>query len=413
MTQYRSFDSPAAATHPALGQLYNLITGDEDARVCKDIPPESCDDQPRNFFAYLSANTLNKVADELSSSKLVLPWMFGALGAPAALAGFLVPIRESGVLLPQMAVAAYVRRMPRRQPVWLLGGLLTALALFGMAGSAMLLDGAAAGWSVIAMLIVFSLARGLCSVSAKDVLGKTVSKSRRGRLMGWSAGVGGVLTLALGIGLTGIPLEQAGREIFALMLFGAGLLWLVALVLFAGIREQPGATGGGGNAFQVALDNLRLLRDDPPFRQFVFGRTSMLAVALAPPFYVLLAHQSAAGDLAGTAPDDEPVRRFVCFHAVRAQHGDGRADPVAFLDAQFLGAADDRFALREGGEHGEDRELVDHRGDVAFRHLHALQVCGACREIDQPFAGGVTRFLGAEVGAHQVGDIVEAGAGRV
>ncbi|MCB1722627.1 MAG: MFS transporter [Chromatiaceae bacterium] len=299
MTQYRSFDSPAAATHPALGQLYNLITGDEDARVCKDIPPESCDDQPRNFFAYLSANTLNKVADELSSSKLVLPWMFGALGAPAALAGFLVPIRESGVLLPQMAVAAYVRRMPRRQPVWLLGGLLTALALFGMAGSAMLLDGAAAGWSVIAMLIVFSLARGLCSVSAKDVLGKTVSKSRRGRLMGWSAGVGGVLTLALGIGLTGIPLEQAGREIFALMLFGAGLLWLVALVLFAGIREQPGATGGGGNAFQVALDNLRLLRDDPPFRQFVFGRTSMLAVALAPPFYVLLAHQSAAGDLAG------------------------------------------------------------------------------------------------------------------
>jgi MFS family permease len=281
-----------------LDQLYNLVTGDEDARVCKDIPAESCDDQPRNFFAYLGANTLNKLADELSSARLVLPWMLGALGAPAAFTGFLVPIRESGVLLPQMAVAAYVRRMPLRKPVWLLGATLSALALFGLAAAAALLEGAAAGWAVIAMLVVFSLARGLCSVSAKDVLGKTVSKSRRGRLMGWSASVGGLLTLALGAWLAGVSFEAAGHEIFALMLAGAGALWLVALLSFAAIREQPGATEGGGNALKVAADNLRLLRDDRPFRAFVFGRISLLAVALAPPFYVLLAQQQASGNLA-------------------------------------------------------------------------------------------------------------------
>ncbi|MCB1800716.1 MAG: MFS transporter [Gammaproteobacteria bacterium] len=299
MTQLPPFESSGKASEDTLGQLYNLITGDEDARVCRDIPPESCHDQPRNFFAYLGANTLNKVADELSSAKLVLPWMLGALGAPAAFTGFLVPIRESGVLLPQMAVAAYVRRMPQRKPVWLLGALLSALALVGMAAAAMWLDGATAGAAVIGLLVVYSLARGLCSVSAKDVLGKTVSKSRRGRLMGWSAAAGGVLTLALGLWLTGVSFDDAGREIFAVMLFGAAMLWLIALVLFGSILEQPGSTEGGGNALQVARENLRLLRDDQPFRQFVFGRTSMLAVALAPPFYVLLAQQSAAGDLAG------------------------------------------------------------------------------------------------------------------
>jgi hypothetical protein len=160
------------------------VAGDEDARVCKDIPSESCNDQPRNFFAYLGANTLNKVADEMSSARLVLPWRLGALGAPAMFTGFLVPIREAGVLLPQMAVAALVRHLPRRQPVWLLGALLSALALFGMAAAALLLDGAAAGRATVTLLVVFRLARGLCSVSAKDVLGKTVSKSRRGRLLG-------------------------------------------------------------------------------------------------------------------------------------------------------------------------------------------------------------------------------------
>ena len=279
-----------------LDSLYDLVTGDEDARVCKDIPPDACNDQPRNFFAYLGANTLNKVADELSSARLVLPWMLGAVGAPAAFAGFLVPVREAGVLLPQMAVAAYVRRMPLRKPVWLLGAGLSGLALFGIAASALLLEGEAAGWAVIGLLVLFSLARGLCSVAAKDVLGKTVSKSRRGRVMGWSAAVGGVLTLALGAWLSVRGLESSGVALYAGLFATAGLLWLIAVFAFSAIREQPGATEGGGNALRVALDNLRLLRDDRPFRLFVFGRVSLLAVALAPPFYVLLAQQMASGD---------------------------------------------------------------------------------------------------------------------
>lgn len=92
---------PMARLSAQREKLYDLITGDEDARVCRGIPSDACDDQPHNFFAYLGANSLSKVADELSSARLVLPWLLGALGAPAAFTGFLVPIRESGVLLPQ------------------------------------------------------------------------------------------------------------------------------------------------------------------------------------------------------------------------------------------------------------------------------------------------------------------------
>ena len=174
-------------TSQTIEDLYNRITGDEDARVCKDIPESACHDQPRNFFAYLVANLLGKISDEIASAKLVIPWMFGALGVPALFTGLLVPIREAGVLVPQLAVAAYVRRLPVRKSVWIVGAVLSALSLFGMAAAAVSLEGTAAGGVIVAMLVVFSLARGLCSVSAKDVLGKTVSKSRRGTLMGWSA----------------------------------------------------------------------------------------------------------------------------------------------------------------------------------------------------------------------------------
>jgi hypothetical protein len=284
---------------PSLDSLYDLVTGDEDARVCRDIPAEACNDQPRNYFAYLVANLMTKVADELSSAKLILPWLMSALGAPVALVGFLVPVRESGVLLPQLAVAAYVRRLPIRKGVWVLGSLLSALALMAMAAAAATLTGAAAGWAILALLAVFSLARGLCSVSAKDVLGKTVSKARRGNLMGLSAAIAGVLTLVLGLYLQLLGETAASAGVIAWLLAGGALVFALSALVFGRIREQPGATEGGGNALAVAIASLGLLRSDAEFRRFVMVRVSLLSVALAPPFYVLLAQERTGGDLGG------------------------------------------------------------------------------------------------------------------
>ena len=288
-----------AKASETIEDLYNRITGDEDARVCKDIPEEACKDQPRNFFAYLWANLLGKVADEIASAKLVIPWLFGSLGVPASFTGFLVPIREAGVLLPQLIVAAFIRHMPIRKPVWLLGSVLSALSLFGMGIAALTLEGSAAGSIFIFMLIIFSLSRGLCSVSAKDVLGKTISKSRRGALMGWSASLSGLAILGIGIWLGTTELENAGNFIFSGLLFTGGLLWLLATIIFAMIKEQPGATEGGGNALTVALKQMALLKTDKQFQQFVIARALLLSIALSPPFYVLIAQASSGVSLTG------------------------------------------------------------------------------------------------------------------
>lgn len=282
-----------------IDNLYDLVTGDEDARVCKDIPDSACAHQPRNFFAYLFANLFNKIADEVASAKLTLPWLLGALGAPAVFTGFLVPLREAGVLLPQMVVAAYIRAMPLRKPVWLLGGLLSALSLFGMAAAAMTLEGTTAGITIVSLLAVFSLSRGLCSVSAKDVLGKTVSKSRRGILMGYSSAIAGVAVLAVGAIISLTDHNEPPLWLFAALLAGAGLVWLGAIAAFALIQEIPGSTEGGGNALQTALTHIRSLRENRDFRRFVIARVLLLAVALAPPFYVLMAQAQVGGGMGG------------------------------------------------------------------------------------------------------------------
>lgn len=275
----------------ALGWMYDKITGEEDARVCKDIPDSACQHQPRNFFGYLAGNTFSKMADELSSARLILPWLFAALGAPMALVGFLVPIREAGVLMPQLLVAALVRSRPKRKGVWMLGAVLSALALLAMAGVALTLDGFIAGLCLLVLLVIYSLARGLCSVAAKDVLGKTVSKTRRGTLMGYSSGVSGLLVLALGLGLMFFPELKQNAVLLGIFLLVAALCWAVGLLGFGFIREQAGSTEGGGNALQVAVSQLALLRSDQHFRRFVWARALLLSLALAPPFYVVMVQQ--------------------------------------------------------------------------------------------------------------------------
>jgi hypothetical protein len=283
---------------PATTALYDLITGDEDARVCKDIPDESCKHQPFNFFLHLLGNFFTKLADEIASARLVFPWVLGLLGAPMLLVSLVVPIRESGVLLPQLFIAAKIRAIALRKYVWLFGGLLSGFALWAC-GFALFLDLKAenASWLVFAALLVFSFARGICSVAAKDVLGKTVSKSRRGTLMGLATSVSGLFTLLLGLNL-GFYNQIKNNELILASLFGiAGLCWIVASFAIWAIREEPGATTGGGNAGIEALKSLRLLKEDKPFRNFVILRTLLLSVSLGAPMLIILA-QDALGNAA-------------------------------------------------------------------------------------------------------------------
>ncbi len=76
----------------------------------------------------------------------------------------------------------------------------------------------------------------------------------------------------------------------ALLLLAASL-WVIAGVLFAGVDEHPGETGGGGNAINDAVSSLSLLKTDRLFRHFVITRALLLCSALASPYFVVLAQQ--------------------------------------------------------------------------------------------------------------------------
>ncbi|MCE8003533.1 MULTISPECIES: MFS transporter [Billgrantia] len=279
-------------------RLYEWLTGDEDSRMCKDIADEACDEQPRNFFLHLFASLGNKLADELSSARLVLPWLLGVIGAPLWMVGLLVPIREAGALLPQLFVAGFIRLKPQRKWAWVVGGCLQALAAAALALLALIGQGGLGGALVLITLVALSLARGLSSIATKDVLGKTIAKQRRGNLLGWSGSVAGAVTLAAG-GVLMLFEDRPGELALAALLGVAALGWAVNALCAARIAEVPGAVEGGENAWNSIKLGLRLLREDRNFLHFNLSRALLLASALALPYVALLGQQQSGAELGG------------------------------------------------------------------------------------------------------------------
>jgi hypothetical protein len=278
-------------------RAYQALVNEEDARVCKDIDDRACRVVPGNFLLQVITQFFTKLGDAIANPKTILAWMLSALGAPGVFTAFLVPIRESGSLIPQLLIASYVRLQPIRKWTFVAGCILQAIAVLAMAAVAVTLTGTAAGFGLLGALVVFSLSRGLCSVASKDVLGKTVPKTRRGRVSGWSEFLAGLVTIGVGVLLLLDLRDPGDMGTYLILLSIAGGLWLVAAATYAMIREFPGATEGGGNAITEGLGRLRLLRDDPPFRNFVIARSLLLCSALSAPFFIMLAHEQTEGAL--------------------------------------------------------------------------------------------------------------------
>ncbi len=277
---------------------YKFITTEEEHRACEAIPEQACTDVPRNFFLNAINGACTKLAEQLASPGLVLPWFLAALGAPTMIAGWLTPAKEAGSLIPQLAVAGTIRGFPRRKWFWTAAGIIQAVMLAGMIAAALLLPGSAAGWAVLVLLTLFAMASGMGSVAFSDVVGKTIPKKRRGRLLGVRATIGGILTLGVGLWL---KLTLQGNEDIHVYLWLIGIavvLWAVAAVFFGMISEVPGAKEGGRNAIKEAGRGFELIRQTPGFGKFLTARGfALLAVELALPFYALHARSLFGGNI--------------------------------------------------------------------------------------------------------------------
>lgn len=269
-----------------------------------EMPAEVRADVAPNGLRQVFANALQSSGDQAVNASTVLPWLLSVLGVPAALTGLLVPIRESGSMLPQAVLTPLVLRVRRRKWVFVAGAVVQSSAVAAMAVVAATGDGLSAGVAIIVALAVFALGRCLCSIASKDVQGRTIPKGERGQINGLATTAAGVVAITLGLGIRLLGGEDLGPTQFAGLFAGAAALWAGVAIVYSGVREpspeEQGADAGddAGESGWLA-QTFALVRDDKPFRDFVVVRSLLLVSALSPPFVVMASIESGAGALSG------------------------------------------------------------------------------------------------------------------
>lgn len=248
--------------------------------------------QEYNARRFVWSNGLQGIGDQIVAAKTVLPWLFTAAGVPAVFTSLLVPIRESGSMLPQAALTPWVTSQALRKRVWLIGSWGQAISAGCIALSAMLLDGAVLGVAVLLLLAALSVFRALCSIAGKDVQGRTIDKGRRGRITGRATALSGGFTLAIGLLLSVLPNELPRWGIVTLLAVGAST-WAFASLVFGTIKEPAERPAPPSTNTWVA-DTLNLVKGDRQLQKFLVVRSLMLVTALSTPFIVVLAQAEGA-----------------------------------------------------------------------------------------------------------------------
>ena len=248
----------------------------------------------------ITAQSATRLGDVLTNPKTVLTWLLSALGAPGALLSLLVPVRESGSMLPQVVISDWVKRVERRKWIFVAGAVAQAMAIAAMGLAAWKLPPAVASGVVLVALAAFAVARSFCSVSSKDVLGRSVPKGFRGRVSGTSNAISGVLSAAAAVSLIFAGGSDLAAVWLAQLVLGASLLWVLGAAFYSLVAE-PRQEGKRDQGRQGWSERLSMVREDPKFRDFVVARGLLLGTALASPLLVILSQRSGAqlGSLAG------------------------------------------------------------------------------------------------------------------
>ena len=279
------------------------------------LPRDVQQDVPRNGLRLVAANTLQSSGDQMVSASTVLPWLFHMIGVPAALVGLLVPIRESGSMLPQAFLTPLVVRVRRRKWVFVTGAGVQAASVAVMAAIAALGHGTAAGVGILAALVVFSLGRCLCSIASKDVQGRTIPPGERGQIIGLATSAAGLVAVTLGLAIRLVGGHDINAGQIAILLSAGAVMWTLSAAVYAQVREPAGegrseksgkddASGSGGEGDEGAsgswfADAARLFREDPTFRKFISVRGLLLVSSLSPPFIVSMSVAAGTHALTG------------------------------------------------------------------------------------------------------------------
>lgn len=280
-------------------RLYRLITDEGEEQICDAISEEQCTDVPGNFLKNALSGFCSKLAEQLISPGVTLPWILSILGASSGLTGLLIPLKNAGSLLPQLAVSAKIRGYKKRKYFWAFAAFFQAVMILSMFLAVLFFEENLAGYLIVGALFLFSVASGVGSVSFKDVMAKTIPKGKRGQLLATRSTGGGILTLIAGMIMYFFLAETSSKTPALILIGSSAVLWFGAGFFFSIIKEVPGANQGGRTPLKELQQGWSVFKENNHLRNFIFSRAMLMAIPLAQPFLIIYGKETTNASFSG------------------------------------------------------------------------------------------------------------------
>ncbi|WP_018981418.1 MFS transporter [Salinimonas chungwhensis] len=233
----------------------------------------------------VGALSANKLADLLISAKTTLPALLISLGAPPWMIGWLVPIRESGALLPQAVIGILLRKMRTRHIIWRTGIIVQALSVMGMLIAALSLDNSQAGWAILCLLGLLSMGRAACSLTIKDIEADIANKGERGALLGKASTISGIVTLLVAVPLVFYQ-DVLGQEAILFLISAAAVAFLFTFIILLPIKTYVDVSRETSENHD-AHSPPRFHNFDSIVYRFILVRGLFVHSALVAPYFML------------------------------------------------------------------------------------------------------------------------------
>ncbi len=231
------------------------------------------------------------IGDGFLNVTVVVSGFASRLGAPNWVIGLLPAIAGGGWMLPQLLVAARVRSLPHKLPVYRSAATIRTLTYVAMALIAAFLAGQPAlclTLFVLAMLLN-SLASGVAGLPFLEVVSKIVSAERRPRFFGTRNLYGGLLAFGAGLLVRWILGSDLPFPLNYALIFGLGAAaYTYGYWIFGRVTEPPDPpqeAQGFRAEFRAIPETLR----DPHFRAFLTVRLLLAGASMSDPFFAVYA----------------------------------------------------------------------------------------------------------------------------
>ena len=249
-----------------------------------------------NFRILLGQGVLLDVSQSLSSPKLVLPFLYIALGAPILFAGLLIPIVQIARMIGQIASAPIIASAQICK--WYLAlGILTAAASLALIG--LTVNSQSVHFLILIFLLVatmIGLGQGLSRLAFQNMLGYIIPMRVRSKLLFVQTGLSGLLVIGIAWAIHRLSATQEPSEGHLILLWVGIGVGMLAGILSMMVKEAPLANTEKIISDRATtklsfgreiLSGIRTAVQVSWFRRFILTRALFLSVELATPFYAI------------------------------------------------------------------------------------------------------------------------------